>query len=151
MRLLLSGRVGIQGVLGVVAGTLLMTVPARPAAAADETIFRSPDLRIFHALDRNGNPTVVLTNLDDEGNRLGGGGSELECADLQGRVGPAGPPAASQALSGRQESGGQGPSRRGGEVNVVVNQGDGVEKPLEGGDVEVRNGEGGGTTVIVNI
>ena len=44
MRLLLSGRVGIQGVLGVVAGTLLMTVPARPAAAADETIFRSPDL-----------------------------------------------------------------------------------------------------------
>ncbi len=36
-----------------------------------EVVFRSPDLRIFRTLDRHGSPTVVLTNLDEDGNRMG--------------------------------------------------------------------------------
>ncbi len=46
---------------------------APPASAASEQeLFRSADLRIYRAVARDGGATIVLTNLDEKGNRFGG-------------------------------------------------------------------------------
>src|SRR5882762_2314301 len=58
-------------------------------ARAAETIrpavlFESPDLRIYRVVGRLGQDTLVLTNLDEEGNLLNPGAEPRDC----GEVGP---------------------------------------------------------------
>ncbi len=47
--------------------------------AVDQVVYRSPEVRIVRTLDRHGALMLVLTNLDEEGNRMGGEAEETAC------------------------------------------------------------------------
>lgn len=115
----------------------------------DEVLFASIDLRIYRTLDRRGNPTIVLTNLDDAGERLdprvtGGSptiGRTFEVPE---------PPAERRgAAAGRHQEIAEGQADPG-PVRVVV-RGDGAERPAGEGEVEVTTETGGSTTIVINI
>jgi len=80
-------------------------------AAVDEVVYRSPEVRIVRTLDRHGAPMLVLTNLDEEGNRMGGEPEEAACP-------PAGP-APDAPLPEPPPEGQAEPPREG--VTVIVN------------------------------
>ncbi len=63
--------------LAILAGVCVATPPA--SAATDQELYRSADLRIYRAMARDGGAAVVLTNLDEEGHRLGGEVEEDLC------------------------------------------------------------------------
>jgi hypothetical protein len=115
--------------------------PARSLRAepqAEGTIYQSLELRIYRVVDRYGAPTVVLTNLDEEGNRLGGEPQGAPCA-------PSAPPEASRAATT-----GDAPGSHPG-LHVSVHGPGGAEAPEGAGSVEITGDGHGETTVVINI
>jgi hypothetical protein len=122
---------------------------AHAAPGGDEVLFASPDLRIYRTFDRHGNPTIVLTNLDDEGNFLDPRTAREEAPAARPpapRERPA-PPAAT-AAGGRDDEARDEASPN--PVRVVV-RGGGAERPAGDGEVEVTTEAGGSTTIVINI
>jgi hypothetical protein len=142
-------------------GALLVSAQSAPARALTEgedadVIFRSPDLRIYRALDRRGAVALVLTNLDEGGNLLRGSSDTPVCAPAPSRTPDAGgsAPSASAATEPDRTSEGKAdasnePAGHGG-VTVTVNGGTDAG-PAGGTQVEVSDGGQGGTTVVINI
>src|SRR5206468_12929626 len=95
------------------------------------------EVRSYRATSSSGTPVLVLTNLDEEGNRLG-----APCPWEPEPPLPSPAPAISSA-------GGAGTGPAAGGVSVLVNRGDG--EPSDAQQVEVKTDDHGGTTVIVNI
>jgi hypothetical protein len=113
---------------------------------ADEVLFQSPRVRIYRALDRHGRPTIVLTNLDENGEPLDPEEEERPVPSVQR---PHVSPGAASA-PGRAANAGEG--RRGGApVKVAIRPGDGEERAAGEDEIEVRNDDGGGTTIVINI
>lgn len=123
-------------------GTLLLDV-----------IYESDEVRIYRTIRPNGQKTVVLTNLDAEGRRMGG-----EIPASFRRPSPMArpaeesrppPPAHEEALPMTSDSGGRGitPAT---DVQVIVNRGDGSQDAIAQDAVRVTP-SGDGTTVIINI
>ncbi|MBI4169669.1 MAG: hypothetical protein HY510_07005 [Acidobacteria bacterium] len=121
---------------------------AHAAPGSDEILFASPDLRIYRTFDRHGNPTIVLTNLDDEGNFLDPRTAREEAPAARPPAPRERPvPPADTAARGDDEWTGK-PSA--GPVQVVV-RGGGAGRPVDYGEVEVTTDAGGGTTIVINI
>jgi hypothetical protein len=126
-------------------------VAAAPRAGAgdcDDPVLSAPDLRICRTIDRSGRSAVVLTNLDDDGNRLA----------PDAGPGPAAAPRAWRETSQGEDTGtadaGAGTADAGGAdpatVRVVV-RGEGGDRDFAAGEVEVQGDGRGGTTVVINI
>ncbi|MGH9749514.1 MAG: hypothetical protein ACRD5D_01385 [Candidatus Polarisedimenticolia bacterium] len=115
-------------------------------AACDRTIFETRDLRICAALDRQGRAGLLLTNLDDDGNRLVPAKVEETPVRPAPRPRPEAPPAAGNepGTERSREEAGEPPS-----VKVVVRS-DGDERPAGEGEVEVTT-RGEGTTIVINV
>jgi hypothetical protein len=118
----------------VVTGTQLALADGTP----DQLVYQSPGLRIYRTVDRNGYPTLVLTNLDQQGTLLDPVGEASECPPVD-------------ASRPEEQSVPTEPPRspRTG-IQVVINSGSGGD-PSSPGDVTVRDDESGGATVVVNI
>jgi hypothetical protein len=135
----------------------LLVVPGPPALAvptSDDVIFQSSDLKIYRAMSRSGAPIVVLTNLDDAGNRFLPSGGPCESTAAADRS-PAGPtaetPEGEVSRPGHEDRASSAPSAPpSGSVKVVLNPGEG-ENPADERTVDVRSDGSGGTTVIINI
>jgi hypothetical protein len=124
-------------------------VPAAPAS--DVIIDQSSGVMIYRGVSPRGTPVVVLTNLDEEGNRLpcpgaDAAGSGLKtplCGDEpQARVRP--------APMDRERAPNAPPPPPPGQVKVVVKQSEGAAE-VDARDVEVTADGSGATTVIINI
>jgi len=101
------------------------------SGASGQELFRSADLRIYRAVVRDGGATIVLTNLDEEGNRFGGEVVEAS------RTSPGAPPPAAAS-------------------NVVASAGPASAAPGsvaadEPPTVEGRDSAAPGTTIVINI
>ncbi len=121
----------------------LSTLHAAPPA--NETIFESPDLRIYRALDRDGRAVVVLTNIDQDGNFFPGRRQE-QVAER-----PAALPESCAAGSGPAPAppGAEEPKRR--SVRVRVGGDDGSERPAREDEIEIGSDGTGDTTIVINI
>jgi len=105
---------------------------APPVSGADEhELYRSADLRIYRAVARDGGATIVLTNLDEQGNRFGG---EVVEASRTSPGAPSPPSASNLVASAGPASGAPG--------SVAA------DEPLTAG---VRDSAAPGTTIVINI
>lgn len=112
--------------------------------ACDEPFPGVPDLRIFRSVDRLGRATVVLTNLDDEGNLLRGAAEEEAwmTAPRPTAAAVAPPPEVSPAARTADDE----PVA----VRVVVRGSEG-DREARDREIEVTGDGRGGTTIIVNV
>src|SRR5713226_10444441 len=107
-------------------------------SAPGDLIYQSTDLRIFRTTDRSGHPTVLVTNLDEEGNRLSGEPPGVPCA--------AGAPAEASRPATTGDAADSHPGLR-----VSVHGPGGAEGPDGAGGVEITGDGHGETTVVINI
>ncbi len=128
---------GVLAGLALLAGTLERGLLA--GDAREGTIYATVDLRIYRALDRQGRPTVVLTNLDEYGNLLRPTPDESPCAP------PSSPAEAPSAKESDKQAAGRAP------VQIIINQGGSGAGPDDSGAVDVRGGTDGDTTIVINI
>ncbi len=112
--------------------------PLRAETQGEGTIYQSLDLRIYRTVDRYGAPTVVLTNLDEEGNRLGGEPQGVPCAASVPRE------------ASRPVTTGDAPDVHPG-LRASVHGPEGTEAPDGAGSVEIKGDGRGETTVVINI
>jgi hypothetical protein len=127
----------------VVASPAAGTIPA----GCDRAVYESRDLRICAALDRQGRPGLLLTNLDDDGNRLVPATAEEPSPRWTPPAVPAAPPAREDErdADARPEATVEEPPS----VRVVVRSA-GDERPAGDGEVEVTT-RGEGTTIVINV
>ena len=141
--------IGSAGPLGL--ALALATGTGRPPLAApapDEILYESEGLRILRTASTRGAPIVLLTNLDDEGNRLAGPGATTDDdprGPLRHDAPEPGPPPPPVTASARPDE--AGPPKT---VRIVVRQ-DGGDAPASEREVEVQSDADGGTVVIVNV
>jgi len=117
----------------LVPGSVPTAAPASEAPPA-EPVFESASLRIYRVLDSAGRPRLLLTNLDEDGNRL---------APEEERAGPPSrsvSPPPSPAEPRTRDSRGTLPESEEREIHVDA-----------GEDNVVRVDDGNGTTIIINI
>ena len=128
--------------------------PASAAAGTDASTDPSSGIKIYRAVSREGTPIMVLTNLDEEGNRLpspGGPGIDTTGTVRQAPACVADDPGRTSTGPGEADRASGAPAGvPSGQVRVVVNQGEGQADP-GARDVEVTGDGSGGTTVIINI
>jgi hypothetical protein len=117
---------------------------ARADQACGEVVYESPALRICRTLDRLGGATLVLTNLDDEGNFLAGyvapAVTTLEM-----------PTTATRTATPRCEVPGAADATESAPVKVTVRRTEGIDPPTADETVEVSTDKGGDTTIVINI
>ena len=154
LRHALPGNFPAQCFALILASALVPGHPASGASRSDEILDPSSGVRIYRGVSRYGLPVVVLTNLDEAGNRLPSLGGAAGGAPASGRA--ASPCDGEDKAQGKPESAdanrasGTPASPPVASVKVVVNQGEGTGE-VDARDVEVTADGSGGTTVIINI
>jgi hypothetical protein len=130
-------RVGPAGPAAVFLAFAILVLGSAPAASEPhpgEPIFESASLRIYRVLDNAGRPRLLLTNLDEDGNRLA---PEEEQASPAKRI-DSSPPSPAEPRT--WDSPGTRPESEEREIHVDA-----------GEDNVVRVDDGNGTTIIINI
>ncbi len=143
----LRGRHASPGTAFRTTLALVLLLPACVAeipadGAPGDTVFQAPGLRIYRGLDRHGGPTLVLTNLDEEGGFLSG-----RDETPGGGVPAVGSPHDSAANPPADQASAAAPAP----VTITVREGDGTERPAGTGDIDVATDAAGGTTIVINI
>ena len=154
MRQALPNRFSASCFAFILASSFTAGHPAAGATGADVFTDPSSGIKIYRAVSRQGTPVMVLTNLDEEGNRLpspDGPGIDPTGAVRQAPACGTDDPARTSSGPGdgdRVSAAAAGAPP--GSVQVVVNQGEGPADPAPR-DVEVTGDGSSGTTVIINI
>jgi hypothetical protein len=124
-------------------------VPAAPAS--DAIIDQSSGVMIYRGVSPRGTPVVVLTNLDEAGNRLPCPGADTAESRLKTPFCGDDPRGQTQSASmDAERAPGEPPAPPHGTVKVVVKQNEGAAE-VDARDVEVTADGSGATTVIINI
>lgn len=125
--------------------------PVSAAPASDVIIDQSSGVMIYRGVSPRGTPVVVLTNLDEEGNRLPCPAADAAVSRLKTPSCGVEPQAQveSAPMDGERAQG-TPPGTPPGTVKVVVRQSEGADE-VDARDVEVTADGSGGTTVIINI
>jgi hypothetical protein len=123
------------GVCGAIAASHVL--PVHAYGGPGEIIFESEEVRIYRTIRSDGSPTIVVTNLDADGRRMGGDPP------------PWLPPA--QRDPERSGAAAERPAEASPPVQVIVNQGDGSTQTEIPGEVSIDERDGDGTTIIINI
>jgi len=138
--------------LGLLLAAALMAGHPVPAAPASDVIIdQSSGVMIYRGTSPRGTPVVVLTNLDEEGNRLPCPGADTAGSGLKTPPCAVEPQAQVESgpMDGKRAPGTpQGPPPR--PVKVVVKQSEGAAE-VDARDVEVTADGTGAPTVIINI
>ena len=116
-----------------------------PGTAHQEILFEAPGLRIYRTIARDGSGTLVLTNLDDDGNRLAPGEEPAAClATGAGSAVPAGAEEPRRPAPDR-------PAEARISIRVDVHGDEGGGGDESGAVTTVRDGEEGAPVVVVNV
>jgi len=133
------------------AAALLASHPVPAAPASDTIIDQSSGVMIYRGVSPRGTPVVVLTNLDEAGNRLPCPGTDAAESGLKTPFCGDEPRAQAQsAPMDAERAPGVPPAPTHGTVKVVVKQNEGAAE-VDSRDVEVTADGSGATTVIINI
>ena len=137
-------RLRAQALFSIITGLLVLFLPGSLFATgpgdllADSrhagTVFQSESLRIYRVVDDRGRQRLVLTNLDNQGNRLS---PDDDAAEAPPNRGPVRPAAAVEMNEDRFDDETATEER---EISVAI----GEEKV-------VRVDDGKGTTIVINI
>jgi hypothetical protein len=119
--------------------------PAKTTAECDETLLNARDLRIYRGVNRFGRATLILTNLDDEGNLLQPAGERAY------RPSPPRDRAADDEPAPRADREDAAAATETAPVRVSVRTDEGEERAADAGEIEVRSDAAGGTTIVINI
>jgi hypothetical protein len=133
------------------ASVLMAWQPATGAPIPDDIIDPSSGIRIYRGITNSGSPVIVLTNLDEDGNRLPSSGGDAAVAERE--TPPRGAEDPARGTPGPAEAERPSPAPAAtpsGSVRVVVNQDEGASQ-VDARDVAVTTDVSGATTVIINI